>query len=91
MEIAGGQIDIRFEPIRFARDHVFEQLHTVAVTAGGDIDLAEMRHQHQVVRLLLAELLERAGFEVEACYGWFDRTPYRGGEDTVWVARRPDA
>ncbi len=34
-------------------------------------------------------LLERAGFEVEACYGWFDRRPYAGGEDTVWVARRP--
>ena len=35
-------------------------------------------------------LLERAGFEVEACYGWFDRTPYRGREDTVWVTRRAD-
>ncbi len=34
-------------------------------------------------------LLERAGFEVESCYGWFDRTPYRGGEDTIWVTRRP--
>jgi SAM-dependent methyltransferase len=33
-------------------------------------------------------LLERAGFEVEACYGWFDRSPYEGREDTVWVARR---
>jgi SAM-dependent methyltransferase len=33
-------------------------------------------------------LLEEAGFEVEACYGWFDRRPYAGGEDTVWVARR---
>ena len=33
-------------------------------------------------------LLELAGFEVEACYGWFDRRPYTGGEDTVWVARR---
>ena len=32
-------------------------------------------------------LLERAGFTVEACYGWFDRRPYAGGEDTVWVAR----
>ncbi len=32
-------------------------------------------------------LLEGAGFEVEACYGWFDRSPYRGGEDTVWIAR----
>jgi SAM-dependent methyltransferase len=33
-------------------------------------------------------LLERAGFEVEACYGWFDRRPYTGGEDSVWLARR---
>jgi SAM-dependent methyltransferase len=31
-------------------------------------------------------LLERAGFEVEACYGWFDGSPYTGGEDTVWLA-----
>jgi SAM-dependent methyltransferase len=35
------------------------------------------------------ELLERAGFRVEACYGWFDRSPYAGGEDTIWIARRP--
>jgi SAM-dependent methyltransferase len=34
-------------------------------------------------------LLERAGFQVLACYGWFDRRPYAGGEDTVWIARRP--
>jgi SAM-dependent methyltransferase len=33
-------------------------------------------------------LLELAGFEVEACYGWFDRRPYRDGEDSIWVARR---
>jgi len=35
-----------------------------------------------------ASLLERAGFAVEACYGWFDRRPHEGGEDTIWVARR---
>jgi SAM-dependent methyltransferase len=33
-------------------------------------------------------LLERAGFRVESCYGWFDRRPYAGGEDSVWLARR---
>jgi len=33
-------------------------------------------------------LLGETGFAVEACYGWFDRRPYSGGEDTVWVARR---
>jgi SAM-dependent methyltransferase len=35
------------------------------------------------------ELLEQAGFEVLACYGWFDMRPYAGGEDAVWIARRP--
>jgi SAM-dependent methyltransferase len=34
-------------------------------------------------------LLERAGFHVIGCYGWFDRRPYNNGEDTVWVARKP--
>jgi SAM-dependent methyltransferase len=34
-------------------------------------------------------LLHQAGFEVVACYGWFDRTPYAGGEDSIWIARRP--
>jgi SAM-dependent methyltransferase len=33
-------------------------------------------------------LLSEAGFEVTACYGWFDRRPYDGGEDTVWIASR---
>jgi hypothetical protein len=34
-------------------------------------------------------LLERAGFEVEHLYGWFDRRPYAAEEDFVFVARRP--
>ena len=34
-------------------------------------------------------LLERAGFQVLGSFGWFDRRPYSGGEDTVWIARRP--
>ena len=33
-------------------------------------------------------LLADAGFAVDAVYGWFDRRPYDGGEDTVFVARR---
>jgi SAM-dependent methyltransferase len=31
-------------------------------------------------------LLAEAGFVVDSCFGWFDRRPYSGGEDTVWVA-----
>ena len=30
-------------------------------------------------------LIEDAGFEVEALYGWFDRRPWDGGEDQIWV------
>jgi ubiquinone/menaquinone biosynthesis C-methylase UbiE len=33
-------------------------------------------------------LIDVAGFEVEALYGWFDRRPYEGGEDQIWVCRR---
>ncbi|HEY3183285.1 MAG TPA: class I SAM-dependent methyltransferase [Gaiellaceae bacterium] len=33
-------------------------------------------------------LLEEEGFVVDALYGWFDRTPWRGGEDSVWSCRR---
>jgi len=34
-------------------------------------------------------LIGAAGLEVDALYGWFDRRPYIGGEDMVWIARRP--
>jgi SAM-dependent methyltransferase len=32
-------------------------------------------------------LLDKAGFEVEALYGWFDLRPFRGDEDMVFVCR----
>jgi len=34
-------------------------------------------------------LLRKARFEILACFGWFDRSPHSGGEDSVWIARRP--
>jgi hypothetical protein len=33
-------------------------------------------------------LLDRAGFDVNAQWGWFDRRPYSGGEDVVFAGRR---
>ena len=36
-------------------------------------------------------LLDRAGFDVAAQWGWFDRRPYVGGEDVVFAAVRRDA
>ncbi|MGI8421559.1 MAG: class I SAM-dependent methyltransferase [Gaiellaceae bacterium] len=35
-------------------------------------------------------LIARAGLDVEAHYGWFDRSRYRGGEDSIWVCTRPE-
>ena len=32
-------------------------------------------------------LLDEAGFEIEAVYGWFDRRPYDGEEDMIFVCR----
>ena len=34
------------------------------------------------------ELLREEGFAVDAVYGWFDRSPWRGGEDSIWICRR---
>ena len=34
-------------------------------------------------------LLEESGFEILGLYGWFDRRPYEGGEDLIWIAGRP--
>ena len=33
-------------------------------------------------------LLREEGFAVDAVYGWFDRSPWRGSEDSVWACRR---
>ncbi|MBV8397060.1 MAG: class I SAM-dependent methyltransferase [Actinobacteria bacterium] len=33
------------------------------------------------------ELLKDEGFSVDAVYGWFDRKPWRGGEDSIWICR----
>jgi SAM-dependent methyltransferase len=33
-------------------------------------------------------LIEDAGFEVVALYGWFDRRPFEDGEDQIWICRR---
>jgi SAM-dependent methyltransferase len=34
------------------------------------------------------ELLGSEGFVVDGLYGWFDRTPWDGHEDSIWVCRR---
>ena len=64
-----------------------ERTLTLSVRAG---DAAATMALAWLSPLEWRRLLDVAGFEVEACYGWFDRRPFRGGEDTVWIARRPE-
>lgn len=33
-------------------------------------------------------LIDQAGFDVAALYGWFDRRPFKGDEDMIWSCRR---
>ena len=35
------------------------------------------------------DLLAAVGFQVVGCFGWFDRRPYAGDEDSVWIALKP--
>ena len=38
----------------------------------------------------MEHLLVRCGFEIEALYGWFDRSPFNAdSQEQIWVARRP--
>jgi SAM-dependent methyltransferase len=34
------------------------------------------------------QLLKEEGFKVDRVYGWFDRQPWRGGEDSIYLCRR---
>lgn len=37
------------------------------------------------------DLLEQAGFSIEACFGDFQRTPFAQAEaqEQIWIARKP--
>ncbi len=63
-----------------------EATRTLILRVRGESGDAEM----SLAWLSVAEwrvLLESEGFRIEAVYGWFDRTEWRGGEDSVWVCR----
>jgi SAM-dependent methyltransferase len=75
------------EPGIFERASWNEQERTLTLSVrgeSGETTMALAWLSHDEWRGLLAQ----AGFAVEACYGWFDRSPYKGNEDTVWVTRR---
>jgi SAM-dependent methyltransferase len=45
-------------------------------------------HLHWLSAPEWLRLIDLAGFDVEAMYGWFDRRPYEGDEDMIFVLRR---
>ena len=74
------------EPGIYERAHWDEEARTLTLSVRGPEGAATMTLAW-VSRNEWQELLEEARFVVEACFGWFDRSPYRGGEDMIFVAR----
>jgi SAM-dependent methyltransferase len=75
------------EPGIFERAEWDEQARTLTLSVRGPdgattMLLAWISHEEWL------ELLAATGFDLEAVYGWFDRSPYTGGEDMIFVARR---
>jgi SAM-dependent methyltransferase len=50
-------------------------------------DAAASMELHWLAAIEWRRLIAEAGLEVERLYGWFDRRPFRGGEDMIWVCR----
>lgn len=65
-----------------------ETARTLLLSVRGD-DAAVAFTLHWLDRGDWEQLIARAGLVVEALYGWFDRRPYGGEEDMIWVCRRP--
>jgi SAM-dependent methyltransferase len=80
---------IEREPAIYERADWDEQKRTLTLSVRGPDGEATMTLSW-ISAPEWADLLDRAGFGVEGCYGWFDHSPFRGGEDMVWVARRPN-
>ncbi|MFL5925791.1 MAG: class I SAM-dependent methyltransferase [Gaiellaceae bacterium] len=75
------------EPGIWERADWDEQTRTLILRVRGRDTESEM----SLAWLSVAEwraLLGEEGFVVDAVYGWFDRSPWRGGEDSIWVCRR---
>ncbi len=53
-------------------------------------DSAASMDLHWLSAIEWRRLIDEAGFDVAALYGWFDRRPYSGDEDMIWVCRKRD-
>ena len=76
------------EPGIFERADWDERERTLVLSVRGRDEAATM-NLHWLSPPEWHALIERAGLEVEALYGWFDRRPWNDGEDQIWVCVRP--
>jgi SAM-dependent methyltransferase len=75
------------EPGIWERADWHEESRTLILRVRGETGETEMSLAWLSVREWKV-LLREEGFVVEAVYGWFDRQPWRGGEDSIYVCRR---
>jgi SAM-dependent methyltransferase len=75
------------EPGIFERADWDEVARTLTLSVRGGESAATMT-LHWLGPLEWRQLIETAGFDLEALYGWFDRRPYDGGEDMIFDCRR---
>jgi SAM-dependent methyltransferase len=78
---------IEREPGIWERADWDEETRTLILRVSGDQGDAEMSLAWLSVPEW-KELLGNEGYVIDSVYGWFDRSPWRGGEDSVWVCRR---
>ncbi len=75
------------EPGIFERADWDEELRTLTLSVrSGSVSVSFALHWLGAPEW--TALVEEAGFAVEALHGWFDRRPFDGGEDMIWVCRR---
>jgi hypothetical protein len=74
------------EPGIFERADWQEDTRTLALSVRADDTEATME-LHWLDMTEWRRLIELAGFEVENVFGWFDRRPFDGEEDSIWIAR----
>lgn len=80
---------IEREPGIFERADWYESARKLELSVrSGDVETTFALHWLSPVDW--TRLLHEAHLEIEALYGWFDRRPFTGGEDMIWVCARRD-
>ena len=78
------------EPGIFERAEWDEERQTLSLRVRGEGAETELLLAWLTVSEWSA-LLQVEGFAIEGLYGWFDRTRWRGHEDSIWVCRKRGA